>query len=100
MRTDFNFDNFTCWIQQEIKLSWMEMYITRDFKSIYKFDMSLNGAEISEWSMRRRRAQQNVFMAKLNLNASIDVTGDLNLPKVTSYLRVNKNTDFYVFFQR
>jgi TamB, inner membrane protein subunit of TAM complex len=30
------------------------------------------------------------------VNADIDVTGDMNLPKVTSYLRVNKNTDFYV----
>jgi hypothetical protein len=37
-----------------------------------------------------------MFYGKLNLNADIDVTGDLNLPKVTSYLKVNKNTDFYV----
>ena len=26
----------------------------------------------------------------------INVTGDLNLPKVDASLRVNKNTDFYV----
>ncbi len=37
-----------------------------------------------------------MFYGKLNLNADIDVTGDLNLPKITSYIRVNKNTDFYL----
>ncbi len=37
-----------------------------------------------------------MFYGKLNINADVDVTGDMNLPKITSYLRVNKNTDFYV----
>jgi hypothetical protein len=37
-----------------------------------------------------------MFYGRLNVNADIDVTGDMNLPKVTTYLKVNKNTDFYV----
>jgi hypothetical protein len=37
-----------------------------------------------------------MFYGKLNMDADVDVTGDMDLPKVVSYLRANKNTDFYV----
>ena len=43
----------------------------------------------------RRKEPNREFYGKLNLNSEIDITGDLNLPRINAYLRVNKNTDFY-----
>ena len=66
---------------------------TKDYKN-YKFDVSFSAQNFR--AVNAPKEPNRMFYGKLNINADIDVTGDMNLPKITSYLRVNKNTDFYV----
>jgi TamB, inner membrane protein subunit of TAM complex len=66
---------------------------TKDYRD-YKFDMSFSANNFRV--VNAPKEPNRMFYGKLNLNADIDVTGDMSLPKITSYLRVNKNTDFYL----
>ena len=89
----FNFDNFVMEDSAGNKATLDGNVYTKDFKN-YTFDVSFSAQNFR--AVNTPKEPNRIFYGKLNLNADIDVTGDLNLPKVTSYLRVNKNTDFYV----
>ncbi|HET7000394.1 MAG TPA: translocation/assembly module TamB domain-containing protein, partial [Puia sp.] len=89
----FDFDNFVMTDSAGNKATLDGNVFTKDFKN-YKFDMSFSAQNFR--AVNAPKEPNRMFYGKLNLNADIDVTGDNNLPKVTSYLRVNKNTDFYV----
>jgi len=89
----FNFDNFTMLDSAGNKAIIDGNVFTKDFKN-YKFDISLSAQNFRVVNAPKEPNRQ--FYGKLNLNTDIDVTGDLGLPKVNAFLRVNKNTDFYV----
>ena len=89
----FDFDNFVMEDSAGNKATIDGNVYTNDFK-YYKFDISFSAQNFR--AVNAPKEPNRMFYGKLNLNADIDVTGDMNLPKVTSYLRVNKNTDFYV----
>ena len=89
----FDFDNFVMLDSAGNKATLDGNVYTNDFK-YYKFDISFSAQNFR--AVNAPKEPNRMFYGKLNLNADIDVTGDMNLPKVTTYLRVNKNTDFYV----
>jgi translocation and assembly module TamB len=89
----FDFDNFAMLDSAGNKATLDGNVYTKDFK-YYKFDISFSAQNFR--AVNAPKEPNRMFYGKLNVNADIDVTGDMNLPKVTSYLRVNKNTDFYV----
>ncbi len=71
----------------------MAMYLP-GISGITSFDISLS---VQNFRVVNAPKEPNrLFYGKLNLNADIDVTGDLELPKVTAFLRVNKNTNFFL----
>ena len=89
----FDFDNFVMTDSAGNKATLDGNVYTKDFKN-YKFDISFSAQNFR--AVNAPKEPNRMFYGKLNLNADIDVTGDMNLPRITSYLRVNKNTDFYV----
>src|SRR5579863_5164012 len=89
----FDFDNFVMLDSAGNKATLDGNVYTNDFK-YYKFDISFSAQNFR--AVNAPKEPNRMFYGKLNLNADIDVTGDMNLPKVTTFLRVNKNTDFYV----
>ncbi len=89
----FDFDNFVMLDSAGNKATLDGNVYTTDFK-YYKFDISFSAQNFR--AVNAPKEPNRMFYGKLNLNADIDVTGDMNLPKVTTFLRVNKNTDFYV----
>jgi hypothetical protein len=89
----FDFDNFVMTDSAGNKATLDGNVYTTDFK-YYKFDISFSAQNFR--AVNAPKEPNRMFYGKLNLNADIDVTGDMNLPKITTYLKVNKNTDFYV----
>ncbi len=89
----FNFDNFILEDSAGNKAVLDGNVFTKDFKN-YTFDMSLSAQNFR--AVNAPKEPNRMFYGKLNLNADIDVTGDLELPKITTYIRVNKNTDFFL----
>jgi hypothetical protein len=89
----FDFDNFVMKDSAGNKATLDGNVYTTDFKN-YKFDVSFSAKNFR--AVNAPKEPNRMFYGKLNLNADIDMTGDMNLPKVTTYLRVNKNTDFYL----
>ncbi len=59
--------------------------------------MSLSTQNFRGSKMALQRTQQNIQVANLNLNADIDVKGDIICRKITTYIKVNKNTDFLFY---
>ena len=89
----FNFDNYTMLDSAGNKAVLDGNVFTKDFKN-YTFDMSLSAQNFRV--VNAPKEPNRLFYGKLNLNADVDVTGDLELPKVTAFLRVNKNTNFFL----
>jgi hypothetical protein len=89
----FDFDNFVMQDSAGNKATLDGNVFTRDFRN-YQFDISFSAQNFR--AVNAPKEPNRMFYGKLNLNADIDVTGNMDLPKITSYLRVNKNTDFYV----
>jgi translocation and assembly module TamB len=89
----FDFDNFAMLDSAGNKATLDGNVFTKDFRK-YKFDLSFAAQNFR--AVNAPKEPNRMFYGKLNLNANIDVIGDMDLPKITSYLRVNKNTDFYV----
>jgi TamB, inner membrane protein subunit of TAM complex len=63
---------------------------TRDFRD-YKFDLSFNADNFR--LVNAPKEPNRLFYGKLNINASVDVSGDLKLPKINAYIRANPKTD-------
>jgi TamB, inner membrane protein subunit of TAM complex len=89
----FDFNNFTLVDSAGNKAVLDGNVFTKDFRN-YRFDMTFSTQNFRV--VNAPKEPNRMFYGKLNLNADIDVKGDKNLLKVTSYLRVNKNTDFYL----
>jgi translocation and assembly module TamB len=89
----FDFSNFVMLDSAGNKATLDGNIYTKDYRN-YKFDVSFNADNFRV--VNAPKEPNRIFYGKLNLNANIDVTGDMELPKITSYLRVNKNTDLYV----
>jgi hypothetical protein len=89
----FNFDNFVLLDSAGNKAVLDGNVFTKDFRN-YQFDMSLSAQNFRV--VNAPKEPNRLFYGKLNLNADIDVTGDLELPRVTAFLRVNKNTNFFL----
>jgi TamB, inner membrane protein subunit of TAM complex len=89
----FNFSHFTLIDSSGNKAILDGNIFTKDFKN-YRFDLTLNAQDFR--LVNAPKEPNRLFYGKLNVNANIDVTGDLNLPKVDANLRVNKNTDLVV----
>lgn len=89
----FDFSNFVMLDSAGNKATLDGNIYTKDYRN-YRFDMSFSANNFRV--VNAPKEPNRMFYGKLNLNANIDVTGDMSLPKITSYLRVNKNTDFYV----
>ncbi len=64
---------------------------TKDFKA-YNFDLTFNADNFR--LVNAPKAPNRLFYGKLNINAAVDVTGNLDLPKINAFIRTNKNTDF------
>jgi TamB, inner membrane protein subunit of TAM complex len=89
----FDFDNFVMLDSAGNKATLDGNIYTKDYRD-YRFDISFSADNFRV--VNAPKEPNRMFYGKLNLNADIDVIGDMSLPKITSYLRVNKNTDFYV----
>ena len=89
----FNFSRFTLLDSAGNKAMLDGNIFTTDFKN-YRFDLTLNAEDFR--LVNAPKEPNRLFYGKLNVNANIDVTGDLILPKVEANLRVNKNTDLVV----
>jgi hypothetical protein len=89
----FNFDNFTMLDSAGNKATLDGNVFTSDFKN-YRFDISFSSQNFR--LVNAPKEPNREFYGKLIMNTDLDVTGDLQLPKVNAYLRANKNTDFFV----
>ena len=66
---------------------------TKDFKK-YQFDLSFQADNFQ--MINAPKSPNSLFYGRLNMDAFIDIVGDLESPKVNAELRVNKKTDFTV----
>ncbi len=89
----FNFDNFVMQDSAGNKASLDGNVFTKDFRN-YNFDMSFSAQNFR--AVNAPKEPNRMFYGRLNVNADVDVKGDMNLPKINANLRANKNTDFYV----
>ena len=88
-----NFNNFVLLDSAGNKATLDGNIFTSDYKN-YRFDLSLNAQNFR--LVNAPKEPNRLFYGKLNLNANLDMKGDLNLPKVNAQLRINKNTNFYI----
>ena len=77
----FDFSNFTLLDSAGNKAVLDGNVFTKDFRN-YRFDMSFSTQNFRV--VNAPKEPNRLFYGKLNLNADIDVKGDLNLPKITS----------------
>jgi TamB, inner membrane protein subunit of TAM complex len=89
----FDFDNFVMQDSAGNKATLDGNVFTKDFKH-YKFDLSFSAQNFRV--VNAPKEPNRMFYGKLNVNADLDLTGDDELPKLNAYVRVNKNTDFFV----
>lgn len=66
--------------------------LTDDFKN-YRFALNITADNFRAVNSTRGITQKP-FYGRLNLSTNTKIRGDMNLPIVNSYLRINKNTDF------
>jgi hypothetical protein len=66
---------------------------TKDFRD-YRFDLSLQAQNFR--LVNAPRSPNNLFYGRLIMDADVDLSGDLQSPKMNAVLRVNPKTDFTV----
>ncbi len=88
-----HFDNFTMQDTRNNKAVLDGDILTTDFKN-YNFDLNLNAQNFQ--AVNAPQATNQLFYGKMNINADVNVTGNMDTPKVDGDLRVNKATDFYL----
>ncbi len=66
--------------------------LTDDFKS-YRFALNITADNFRAVNSTRGRTQKP-FYGRLNLSTNTKIRGDMNLPIINSYVRINKKTDF------
>lgn len=68
--------------------------LTSDFKN-YGFALDINAKDFEAINAPKRRGkEQQMFYGRMNLTTNTKIRGDMNLPVVTTSVRINKNTDF------
>ncbi|HRI21739.1 MAG TPA: translocation/assembly module TamB domain-containing protein, partial [Panacibacter sp.] len=65
--------------------------LTTDFKN-YKFALGLNADDFS--LINSTQADNATFYGKLNVDANIQINGDMQAPAIDANINVNKSTDF------
>ncbi|WP_431210526.1 translocation/assembly module TamB domain-containing protein [Puia sp. P3] len=88
----FNFSKFRMSDSAGNKLTIDGNVFTKDYRK-YGFDMSLNAANFRLVNAPESGNQE--FYGKLNIDAAINLQGDMVSPKVDGDLRVNRQTDFF-----
>jgi len=88
----FNFSQFRMQDSAGNKLTIDGNVFTKDYRK-YGFDISLNAANFRLVNAPQSGNQE--FYGKLNIDAAINLEGDMVSPKVDGDLRVNKQTNFY-----
>jgi hypothetical protein len=68
--------------------------LTTDYRN-YRFALDVTADNFQAVNVTRGRgSNQRPFYGTLNLSTNTKIRGDMTLPVVTGYVRVNKNTDF------
>ncbi len=67
--------------------------LTNDFKN-YRFALNVTADNFRAVNSKAGSGVQRPFYGKLNLSTKTKIGGDMNLPVINSYVRINKNTDF------
>jgi len=88
----FNFSKFRMQDSAGNKLTIDGNVYTKDYRK-YGFDISLNAANFRLVNAPQSGNQE--FYGKLNIDAAINLGGDMASPKVDGDLRVNKETNFF-----
>ena len=88
----FNFDQFTLKDSAGNKLILDGNVFTKDYHQ-FAFDLSLNAQNFRAINAPENSSRQ--FYGQLNLDAAINLEGQLDAPKIDGAIRVNKNTNFY-----
>jgi hypothetical protein len=89
----FNFSQFTMTDSAGHKATLDGNVFTKDFKK-YRFDLSFAADDFQ--LVNAPRSPNSLFYGRLNMDANIDVLGDMESPKINADLLVNKSTDFTV----
>jgi hypothetical protein len=90
--TGIHFDNFTVADSANNTANIDGDLLTEDFKN-YRFALDVT-ADNFQAVNSRRGVTHKPFYGRLNLSTNTRIHGDMNLPVVNSYVRINKNTDF------
>jgi hypothetical protein len=90
--TGIHFDNFTIADSARNTANINGDLLTSDFKS-YQFNLNLTADNFRAVNSSRG-VTHKPFYGKLTLSTNTKIRGDMTLPVVTSYVRINKNTDF------
>lgn len=88
----FNFSEFSLMDSAGNKATIDGNVYTKDYRN-YSFDISLNAANFRLVNVEAASNRQ--LYGKMNLDAAINLTGDIGSPKVDGDLRINKKTDFF-----
>jgi len=87
----FNFNQFAMQDSAGNKATIDGNVYTSNYRD-YKFDLSLNADNFR--LVNSPEASGRLFYGKMNMDAGVNLTGDMNSPRVDGNLKVNKKTDF------
>ncbi len=65
--------------------------LTTDFRNL-NFALNLSAADFQ--AVNKTQGSKDLFYGKMNIDADVDVTGNIESPTINANLRVNKATDF------
>jgi len=88
----FNFSKFRLQDSSGNKMTLDGNVFTKDYRT-YGFDMSINADNFRLVNSPESNNQQ--FYGTLNIDAAINLEGDMESPKVDGAVRANKQTNFY-----
>jgi hypothetical protein len=90
--TGIHFNNFTIADSARNTANIDGSLLTTDYKD-YKFALKITAEDFRVVNSSRGTTHKP-FYGRLNVTTNTSVSGDMNMPIVNSYLRINKNTDF------
>jgi hypothetical protein len=88
----FNFSEFALKDSAGNKLTLDGNVFTKDYHS-FAFDISVNAQNFRLVNAPENSSRQ--FYGKLNLDAAVNLEGQMDAPKIDGTIRVNKSTNFY-----
>lgn len=87
------FDNFAFTDEENNNLNLNGRILTQNYRD-FAFDMKIRANDFR--AVNSTEKDSNLFYGKLYFDTRLDVSGDLNQPKVTGSLKINDKTDFTV----